>query len=170
SEFNEPSFPLAPMSEGADVVEDYGTTGLTLRRHPVSFLRGDLQRRGMILCADLARTRDGRRVRLGGLVLMRQRPGTAKGVMFMTIEDETGVANLIFWKDRIEAQRPIVIGAGMIGVTGILQREGEVLHVIANEVEDLTPLLARVGQASTARQERAAGNERTIAVKARDFR
>jgi len=84
------------MIEGADVVEDYGTIGLTLRRHPVSFLRDDLQRRGMLTCADLARTRDGRRVWLGGLVLMRQRPGTAKGIMFMRIEDETGVANLIF--------------------------------------------------------------------------
>ncbi|GBQ24165.1 DNA polymerase III subunit alpha [Gluconacetobacter sacchari DSM 12717] len=170
SEFNEPSFPLAPMSEGADVVEDYGTTGLTLRRHPVSFLRGDLQRRGMLACADLARTRDGRRVRLGGLVLMRQRPGTAKGVMFMTIEDETGVANLIFWKDRIEAQRPIVIGAGMIGVTGILQREGGVIHVIAKEVEDLTPLLATVGTIGPMRKNTETEYDRAIVVKARDFR
>ncbi|WP_264996168.1 OB-fold nucleic acid binding domain-containing protein, partial [Kozakia baliensis] len=148
--------------------DNYGTTGLTLRRHPVSFLRNALTRRGMIACADLTRTRDGQRVRLGGLVLMRQRPGTAKGVMFMTIEDESGVANLIFWKDRIEAQRPIVIGAGMIGVTGILQREGEVLHVIAKEVEDLTPLLATVGQSVAVKGQ--AENDRAIAVKARDFR
>jgi len=103
-------------------------------------------------------------------VLMRQRPGTAKGVMFMTIEDETGVANLIFWKDRIEAQRPIVIGAGMIGVTGILQREGDVMHVIAKEVEDLTPLLATVGAIGPARENRETGQGRAIAVKARDFR
>jgi len=164
-ECNEPGIVLDAMTEGADVAEDYNAAGLTLRAHPLSFLRGELQGRDMIRCADLASIRDGRQVRLAGLVLMRQRPGTAKGVMFMTIEDETGVANLIFWKDRIEAQRPIVIGA-MIGVTGMLQREGEITHIIARTVEDLTPLLRRVG--ADARD----GNAPTtsIAVRSRDFR
>nr|WP_246395657.1 error-prone DNA polymerase [Gluconacetobacter tumulisoli] len=146
-EFVEPDVGLVPMTEGQDVVEDYHATGLTLRRHPVAFLRGALQARGMVACADLRRLRDGCRVVLGGLVLMRQRPGTARGVMFMTIEDETAMANLILWQDRIAAQRQIVLSARLVACHGKLQREGEVTHVITDRLEDLTPLLRDIGRA-----------------------
>jgi len=143
----EPVYELAAMTEGREVVEDYASTGLTLRQHPLTFLRGDLAARGMAGCGDLANLRDGARVRLAGLVLMRQRPGTAKGVMFLTIEDETGIANLIVWKSILEEQRAVVLGASLLGVRGTLQREGEVMHVIVKQLEDLTPELRRIGDA-----------------------
>ena len=100
----------------------------------------------MTPCADLAHARDGRRVIVAGLVLMRQRPGTAKGVMFITIEDETGVANLVLWADRFQAQRSLVLSAGMIACHGRVQREGEVIHVVTDRLEDLSGLLRSVGE------------------------
>jgi error-prone DNA polymerase len=142
----EPVVPLVPMTEGQAVIEDYHATGLTLRRHPVAFLRDGLRDRGMIACADLRHQRDGRRVVVPGLVLMRQRPGTAQGVLFMTIEDETGMANLVLWKDRIAAQRRIVLSARLLACHGKVQREGEVIHVITDHLEDLTPLLSEIGR------------------------
>jgi len=137
--------PLAPMKEGREVVEDYGSTGLSLRRHPVAFLREDLRRRGMVACADLTHLRDGRRVIVPGIVLMRQKPGSAKGVMFITLEDETGVANLVLWPDRYAAQRLLVLSASMLACHGKVQREGDVLHVVADRLEDLSGLLRSVG-------------------------
>ena len=104
----EPVVSLAPMREGREVVEDYRSVGLTLGRHPVTFLRAELRARGMIECGDLLHLRDGRRVIVPGIVLVRQKPGSAKGVMFITIEDETGVANLVLWADRFEAQQRLV--------------------------------------------------------------
>ncbi len=127
------------------MVEDYTSTGLSLRRHPVAFLRRDLSRRGMVTCRDLLHLRDGRRVVAPGLVLVRQRPGSAKGVMFITVEDETGVANLILWPDRYLAQRRLVLSAAMLACHGRVQREGEVVHVITDRLEDLTDLLRGVG-------------------------
>ncbi|WP_035376898.1 error-prone DNA polymerase [Acetobacter nitrogenifigens] len=159
----EPVFRLTPMSEGGEVVEDYNTTSLTLRAHPVAFLRQALQARKIISCGDLASRRDGQRVSIAGLVLMRQRPGTAKGVMFMTIEDESGTANLILWKDRIEAQRPIVIGASMIACHGTLQREGDVTHIVVRTLEDLTPLLCQIANDTPL------GHD-SLKITARDFR
>ena len=145
-ELVEPPVALVPMRDGREVVEDYRSLGLSLRRHPVAFLRETLQARGMVACADLARTRDGRRVTVPGIVLVRQRPGSAKGVMFMTIEDETGVANLILWPDRFERQRRLVLSAGMVACHGRVQREGEVTHVITDRLEDLSALLRSVGE------------------------
>jgi len=144
-EIVEPPAPLAPMKEGCEVVEDYGSTGLSLRQHPVAFLRADLRRRGMVACADLTHLRDGRRVAVPGIVLMRQKPGSAKGVMFITLEDETGVANLVLWPDRYQAQRRLVLSASMLACHGKVQREGDVLHVIADRLEDLSGLLRSVG-------------------------
>jgi error-prone DNA polymerase len=140
----EPTVALVPMTEGREVVEDYRATGLSLRRHPVAFLRGDLASRGMIRCADLATARDGRRVVVPGLVLVRQRPGSAKGVTFLTIEDETGVANVVIWPDLFERQHRLLLSAGMVACHGRVQREGEVVHVIAQRLEDLTALLEGV--------------------------
>ena len=145
-ELVEPAVALAPMKGGREVVEDYRSVGLSLRRHPVAFLRATLRTRGMVACADLARTHDGRRVAVPGIVLVRQKPGSARGVMFMTIEDETGVANLVLWPDRFERQRRLVLSAGMIACHGRVQREGEVTHVITDRLEDLSELLRSVGE------------------------
>ncbi|HYF89100.1 error-prone DNA polymerase [Azospirillum sp.] len=110
----EPEVTLRPMSGGREVVEDYTMMGLSLRSHPVALLRQDLRGQGSITCADLARTRDGRRVTVSGLVLVRQRPGSANGVLFLTLEDETGVANIIVWKKLFEQRRRIIVGASML--------------------------------------------------------
>ena len=145
-EIVEPPTLLAPMRDGEEVVEDYRSTGLSLRSHPVAFLRAELQTRGMVTCADLAHTRDGRRIVVSGIVLVRQKPGSAKGVMFITIGDETGVANLILWPDRYAAQRRLVLQASMLACHGRVQREGEVMHVITDRLEDLSDLLRSVGE------------------------
>jgi error-prone DNA polymerase len=141
----EPAVTLNPMTDGREVVEDYRTTQLSLRAHPLTFLRPELERRGVRRCAELSRIKDGTRVRLAGIVLIRQRPGTTD-VTFLTIEDETGIANIILWKRRFEAQRRIVMGAPMIEVQGLVQREGEVIHVIGERLEDHGALLHSVGR------------------------
>ncbi|WP_102958177.1 error-prone DNA polymerase [Mangrovicella endophytica] len=142
----EPVVRLRPMPEGGEVVEDYGHVGLTLRQHPVSFLRAELVRRRHITCAEAMSSRDRRWVEVAGLVLVRQRPGSAKGVMFITIEDETGVANLVVWTKVFEANRRTVLGAGMMGVRGRIQREGEVVHLVAHSLTDLSSEFASVGR------------------------
>jgi error-prone DNA polymerase len=142
----EPAVALAAMTAGRQVVEDYRSTGLSLRRHPVSFLRQDLAARCIVRCADLVTIRDGKRLEVAGIVLVRQRPGSARGVLFVTIEDETGHANLILWPSVFEAQRRLVLSASMIACRGKLQREGEVIHVIAEHLTDLSGLLRGVGE------------------------
>ena len=142
----EPTVILAEMGEGAEVVEDYRASGLSLRAHPVAFLRDELKARRMITCEQLRTTRDGRWIELAGLVLVRQKPGSAKGVMFITLEDETDVANLVVWTNVFEKNRRTVLGASMMGVRGQVQREGEVIHVIAQRLDDLSSMLASVGR------------------------
>ncbi|WP_174292430.1 error-prone DNA polymerase [Sphingomonas bacterium] len=141
----EPGVALIPIREGEEVVEDYRTVGLSLRAHPLAFLRDELTRRKMITCASLRDTRDGRWVDIAGIVLLRQKPGSAKGVMFITLEDETEVANLVVWPALFEKHRRVVLGASMMGVRGRVQREGEVIHVVAQRLDDLSSLLASVG-------------------------
>lgn len=141
----EPPARLRPMTEGGEVVEDYARLGLTLRRHPLSFLRRDLARRRILTCAEAVASRDRRRVEVAGLVLVRQRPGSAKGVVFVTIEDETAIANLVIWQDVFERFRRIVLGARMIGIRGRVQREGDVVHIVARSLSDLSAELASVG-------------------------
>lgn len=141
----EPVASLRPMTARREVVEDYSHLSLTLRQHPVSFLRADLARRRIVTCAEAATARDRRWVDVAGLILVRQRPGSAKGVMFMTIKDETGVANVVIWEKVFERFRRVVLGAGMIGIKGRIQREGEVVHVIARELYDLSADLASIG-------------------------
>jgi error-prone DNA polymerase len=133
------------MMAGREVVEDYRSKGLTLRSHPLSFLRRDLHERGYMPAIDLKSTRDGRRVSVAGLVLVRQRPGSANEVTFITLEDETEVVNLIVWPSLFERQRRLVLSAGMIGCRGKVQREGDVIHLIAEHLIDLTDLLNSVG-------------------------
>ncbi|GLI97029.1 error-prone DNA polymerase [Sphingobium sp. BS19] len=144
----EPQVHLTPMAEGAEVVEDYRASGLSLRAHPLAFLREELKARNMIRCADLQSIRDGRWINLAGLVLVRQKPGSAKGVMFITLEDESDVANLVVWTTVFEKNRRTVLGASMMGVRGQVQREGEVIHVIAQRLEDMSSMLASVGSRS----------------------
>ena len=141
----EPEVLLALMGEGAQVVEDYRASGLSLRAHPLAFLRDELKARRMISCCDLQTVKDGRWVELAGIVLVRQKPGSAKGVMFITLEDETDVANLVVWTNVFEKNRRTVLSASMMGVRGQVQREGEVIHVVAQRLDDLSAMLASVG-------------------------
>jgi error-prone DNA polymerase len=145
-EGEEPAVALVPMTEGRKVVEDYLSKGLTLRQHPVAFLRGDLRERRIIPCAALPQARDGSRVTVAGLVLVRQKPGSAKGVTFMTIEDETDVANLVLWSSIFERQRRLILSSGMIGCRGRVQREGKVIHVVAEHLIDFSDLMRSVAQ------------------------
>ncbi|MGY6246831.1 error-prone DNA polymerase [Bosea thiooxidans] len=142
----EPSIALRPMAAGGDVVEDYRHVGLSLRDHPVSFLREDLRRRGIVSCQAAMDARDGRWLAAAGIVLVRQRPGSAKGVMFITLEDESGIANLVVWPKVFEQFRRTILSAGMISVRGRIQREGEVVHLVAQRLTDLSADLAGVGK------------------------
>lgn len=145
-EIVEPAVALTPMTAGAEVVEDYGHVGLSLRAHPVSFLRQDLSKQRFAPCAEAISARDGRWLDIAGIVLMRQRPPTARGVLFVTLEDETGIANLVVWPTVYEAHRRILLSAKMLAVRGRIQREGEVVHLIAQQVTDLSADLAGVGR------------------------
>jgi error-prone DNA polymerase len=136
---------LAPLTAGREVVEDYRATQLSLRAHPVSFLRDRLAARGIARCGDLLDMKDGARVEVAGLILVRQRPGSAKGVVFVTLEDETGIANAVLWADRFEQYRRTVMSATMLAIRGRVQREGIVIHLVAEGLTDLTPWLRAVG-------------------------
>jgi error-prone DNA polymerase len=149
-EINEPRVALRPMTAGGEVVEDYGHVGLTLRAHPVTFPRDDLRGRRIVTCSEAMQARDGRWLQTAGLVLVRQMPGSAKGVMFITIEDESGIANLVVWPRIFEAQRRVILAAGLIGVYGRIQREGDVVHLVAHRLTDLSPELASVGNRDAA--------------------
>ncbi|UNK40274.1 error-prone DNA polymerase (plasmid) [Shinella sp. H4-D48] len=146
AELDEPEVALRPMTAGNEVVEDYGHVGLTLRAHPVSFLREDLARQKIVSCHVATNLRDRQPIETAGVILVRQRPGSAKGVIFVTIEDETGIANLVVWKKVFAAYRKVVMGASMLGVKGYVQREGEVVHVVAQHLTDLSGMLASVGR------------------------
>ncbi len=141
----EPPVVLRPLPAGQEVVEDYGATSLTLRAHPLAFLRADLAAKRIHPCAEIMHAKDGAWLSIAGLVLLRQRPGSASGVLFITIEDETGLANLIVWPKIFAKQRRLILSAAMIGVKGRVQREGEVIHLVAREFSDLSSLLRTVG-------------------------
>jgi error-prone DNA polymerase len=130
------------MSPAQHVAEDYRTTSLSLKAHPVGFFREALAGMGAVACERLKAMRDRRRVKVGGLVLVRQRPGTAKGVVFLTLEDETGIANVVVWRDAFEANRRLVMGSAFLLVEGQLQIEGEVIHLVAQKFTDLSHRLS----------------------------
>jgi len=132
---------LPEMPLGEHVVEDYASLSLTLKRHPLTFLRAELAREGLVTAAELAHLPVDRRLAIAGVVLIRQRPGSANGVVFITIEDETGIANLIVWPAILERFRRAALGATLLRCTGKLQREESVIHVVANRLDDLTPRL-----------------------------
>jgi error-prone DNA polymerase len=129
---------LPAMPPGEHVVLDYATLRLSLKAHPLSFLRDRFAACGVIPNARLKDVEAGRRVSLAGLVLVRQRPGTASGVIFATLEDETGVANIIIWPKLYEKCRRIVLTSRLLFVRGRVQREGIVIHVVADDLEDWT--------------------------------
>lgn len=133
---------LPEMAATQEVAEDYRTTSLSLKAHPVGFYRPMLTRRGVITAERLLSVKDGQRVSVAGLVLIRQRPGTAKGVVFITLEDETGVANAVVWKDRFEADRNVVMTASFLVVHGRVQRAENVIHVVAETFTDLSAHLS----------------------------
>ncbi|MDB5439925.1 MAG: error-prone polymerase [Caulobacteraceae bacterium] len=141
--FEEPTH-LPAMPLAAHVAEDYRMVGLSLKKHPCHFFRPDLARLGASPAADLAAMGDGAKIGVGGLVLMRQRPGTAKGTVFLTLEDETGGANIIVWAKPFAANRRLVMTASLMVVYGRLQTANGVTHIIAERFVDLTSRLTRL--------------------------
>ena len=132
---------LRAPREGHDIVADYASLGLTLRRHPLALLRDKLEKRGIIDTQTLWDLPNGRWVATGGLVITRQRPGSASGVTFVTLEDEVGYVNLIVWKRVADEQRAALLDSRLLEVRGRIQREGDVLHVIARRLIDRSAML-----------------------------
>jgi error-prone DNA polymerase len=141
SESDPAQLPAMPLSE--HVVNDYQTIRLSLKAHPMTFLREHYAAQKFVTADQLKTIRDGKRLSIAGLVLIRQRPGSAKGVIFITIEDETGIANLVVWPDVFGKQRKIVMGARLMAIDGIIQRDpdSDVIHVVARRLEDHTHML-----------------------------
>jgi error-prone DNA polymerase len=142
---------LDEAPEGEEIVFDYASTGLTLRRHPLALLRERLTLRGLMTAQDLQGIEDGEHVSHCGIVTLRQQPETAKGTIFLSLEDETGVVQVIVWKSLRDVQRQELLGARLMVVHGRWQREGAVKNLIAARLEDLTPLLGRLGAATVSR-------------------
>jgi error-prone DNA polymerase len=156
---------LPPMTLGAHVAEDYRTVSLSLKAHPCAFFRPLLDEFGAVTARSLKTARDGTRLCVGGLVLIRQRPGTAKGVVFVTLEDETGSANAVVWKNVFAANRRTVMSASFLVVHGRLQKAGEVIHVVAERFTDLT---GRLGELKHRGASKDGGSARPL-VRSRDF-
>jgi error-prone DNA polymerase len=146
--FDEATLDLPAAPEGEDILFDYATTGLTLRRHPLALLRPLLARKRLARAVDLQEVPDGRFVRYAGIVTLRQQPATANGVIFVSLEDETGVVQVICWKSIREKQRRELLQSRLLAVYGQWQREGEVCNLIAGRLVDLTPLLGRLATVS----------------------
>jgi error-prone DNA polymerase len=139
---------FAAPSEGENLVADYASLGLTLGRHPLALLRPRLRRMRLATAAELRRFPHGRLARAAGIVIGRQRPDTASGVVFVTLEDETGSINVIVWRDVGEAQRRELLGSRLMAVHGVLERQGEVVHLIAKRLVDHSALLGKLETAS----------------------
>ena len=149
--FAEPEVALPEMTLGEHVVQDYSSLSLSLKAHPIAFFREDLSRQGVITSArHWDEALKGRYVRVAGLVLVRQQPGTAKGVIFITLEDETGIVNIVVWPKVFARNRRTVMGAHFLEVRGKIEREGLVVHVIANELIDRTHELRALGAGEAA--------------------
>jgi error-prone DNA polymerase len=139
---------LPPPREGEEIVADYARLGLTLGRHPLTLLRSRLAALRYVDATALRGLEHNRPARCAGLVTCRQRPGTASGVIFLTLEDETGLANVIVHAQLAERQREELLGSRLLGVLGVVQREGEVVHLIAKRLVDHGELLGRLAVAS----------------------
>ena len=162
----EPAVRLPELRLGEQVVSDYAFLGLSLKSHPMALLRAGFAREGTSRAGDLATAKPGSRATVAGLVLVRQRPGSGKGVVFVTLEDETGIANLVVWPDAFDRFRRQVMGATLLACTGLVQREGLVIHVVAERLVDLSPRLREL-HAPLPHAERSAAPELT--VRSRDF-
>ena len=132
--------PLQSLNVGQEVLADYRSTGLTLRDHPMSLVRSQLK--GTYRAADLIKVTSGRRIRVAGLVTCRQRPGTASGVTFVTLEDETGNTNVVVWRDLAEKERIQLLSSRLMIVHGKLEHQGPITHLIAEHLENASYLLA----------------------------
>ena len=139
---------LVAPTEGEEVVGDYATLGLSLRRHPLALLRDSLRARGLRTAEEVTAARHGQWIRTSGLITCRQRPATASGVLFMTLEDETGYVNLVIWNDLVEKNRRPLLGSRLLAVGGQVQKQGLVVHVLAKRFEDLSLLLGQLSIAS----------------------
>jgi error-prone DNA polymerase len=139
---------LLPPSEGQDIIADYASLGLTLGRHPLALLRGHLKNLQTVQAQALQPLQSGSRVRVAGLVTCRQRPDTASGVIFVTLEDETGCINVVVWRHLIERQRRELLGARLLGVQGVIERDGDVVHLIAHRLFDHSALLGPLAASS----------------------
>ena len=135
---------LRPPTEGEDLVADYASLGLTLGRHPLALLRARLERMRLATAEEIRRLPHGRLARACGIVTGRQRPDTASGVVFVTLEDETGYVNVVVWRDLGERQRRELLGARLMAVHGVVEREGEVVHLVARRLVDESALLGRL--------------------------
>ena len=140
----DPTPALPALTEAEEIYEDYRTTGLTLGRHPLALLRTMLSAQRFMTAEVLAAYRNGQLARAAGIVSVRQRPATANGVVFMTLEDESGTVNVIVWPSVFEKFRQEALGASLLGVYGVWQREGEVRHLVANRLADLSELLGQL--------------------------
>ncbi|MBC7939327.1 MAG: error-prone DNA polymerase, partial [Chitinophagaceae bacterium] len=141
--------PAAP--EGEEILFDYASLGLTLRRHPLALLRAKLDERRMLTAKQLDAAPNGRAVRYCGIVTLRQQPETANGTIFVSLEDETGVVQVICWKSLREKQRVVLLESRLLAVYGTWQREGDVKNLIAGRLEDLSPLLGRLAGSAVSR-------------------
>jgi error-prone DNA polymerase len=139
---------LALPHEDENIAADYASLSLTLRRHPLALLRDRLARRGIRTAEDLQQVPNGAPARAAGLVICRQRPSTASGVTFVTLEDETGQVNLIIWPRTALSERRALLGAALLAVSGVIQRDSEVTHIIAGKLVDLSPWLGRLDHRS----------------------
>ena len=139
---------LPRASEGAEIVADYASLRLTLNRHPLELLRPGLAKQRFRSAAQLAQCRHGMLARVCGIITVRQRPGTAKGTIFVSLEDETGSINVIVHAALVESQRKELLGASLLAVAGVVQREGEVVHLVAQRLEDHSRLLGRLATQS----------------------
>jgi error-prone DNA polymerase len=157
---------LPELRLGEQVVSDYSFLGLSLKSHPMALLRAGFAREGVARAVELATIEAGSRVTVAGLVLVRQRPGSGKGVIFVTLEDETGIANLIVWPDAFQRYRREVMGSTLLTCTGLLQREGLVIHVVADRLVDLSRRLRELNDPEplTPRP-----NATELTVRSRDF-
>ncbi|BAQ18579.1 DNA polymerase III alpha subunit [Methyloceanibacter caenitepidi] len=142
----EPEVALPAMPLPEHVVNDYRTLRLSLKAHPMSFLRAQVTAARIVSCGAVKAMKDGTRVSVGGVILVRQRPGSASGVVFMTIEDETGVANAVIWPSVLERMRKVVMGARLVVIHGRIQRHEDIIHVVAEHLEDKNDWLDRLSE------------------------
>ena len=186
AEAAEPAVTLPAMSMGQEVTEDYRHLSLSLKTHPLALLRERFAAQGIVPSARLKSLRDGAKAQVAGIVLIRQQPGTASGVIFVTLEDETGVANIVVWPQVFQQFRRTLLGSQLLGVTGLVQRDesGFVIHVVADRLVDLSShlhalgdpvrpyadMLSRSDETKGGQSDRHAGVRSRVIPASRDFR